>query len=77
MTSTHNGEPDRSDMLCTHCKEDIVELVQEYFPWSERHWSCPKCFSTYTLWVYPMTDTDYHAYTQTDDSNGEGTSKSL
>ena len=76
MTSTHTGEPDPSNMTCSHCNKGIVEVVQEYFPWNERHWACPKCFSTYAISLYPMTDTDYHAYTQTD-GNSEGTSKNL
>jgi len=44
---------DRPEFLCTHCSGHEVERVSEYFPWSEAHWACPNCHSTYAIWIYP------------------------
>lgn len=54
MTSTHSNQPDENDvLLCSFCKKRLVERVAEYFPWTQEHWACPLCHSTYDITIYP------------------------
>lgn len=34
-------------MRCEYCKSADCEICEAHEPYSEKHWICPKCDSTY------------------------------
>ena len=46
---------DIGEMLCNHCCLGNVMPVSEDQPYSDRHWQCEKCDSTFASWIYPLS----------------------
>ena len=46
----------KGEYICAFCKNKEVVIVPEYFPWSDKHWACPLCDSTYDISEYPKNN---------------------
>lgn len=46
---------DIQEMICNHCCLSNVVLVGEDQPYSDQHWQCEKCDSTFANWIYPLS----------------------
>ena len=44
---------EKTDLLCRHCLEKNVERVKGRLPFTEDHWQCTGCDSTYVIYDYP------------------------
>ena len=41
------------NLECRFCHKGIVEKSSANEPWSDEHWACPECDSTYNISEYP------------------------
>lgn len=44
-----------TEILCPHCKNQNLVTVPANEPWSDQHYQCPDCDSTYNLWDFDFT----------------------